>query len=44
MGRFKKGGVPNVEAAAKDLLEDWNRLVLYLCLTLYFYNVFLVVK
>ncbi|KAF2905753.1 hypothetical protein ILUMI_00430 [Ignelater luminosus] len=24
MGRFKKGGVPNIEAAARSLLEDWN--------------------
>lgn len=25
MGRFKKGGVPNAEAAARILLEDWNK-------------------
>ncbi|KAB0795362.1 hypothetical protein PPYR_12201 [Photinus pyralis] len=24
-GRFKKGGVPNCEAAARDLLSDWNQ-------------------
>ncbi|KAK4876229.1 hypothetical protein RN001_012651 [Aquatica leii] len=24
-GRFKKGGIPNVEAAARDLLSDWNQ-------------------
>lgn len=25
MGRFKKGGVPDKVAAARGLLEDWNR-------------------
>ncbi|KAK5645484.1 hypothetical protein RI129_006784 [Pyrocoelia pectoralis] len=24
-GRFKKGGIPNCEAAARDLLSDWNQ-------------------
>lgn len=24
MGRFKKGGVPDQESAAKILLNDWN--------------------
>lgn len=24
MGRFKKGGVPDQEAAARILLNDWN--------------------
>ncbi|KAF5308500.1 hypothetical protein FQR65_LT06165 [Abscondita terminalis] len=24
-GRFKKGGIPNTEAAARDLLSDWNQ-------------------
>ncbi|KAF5291181.1 hypothetical protein FQA39_LY14423 [Lamprigera yunnana] len=24
-GRFKKGGIPNVEAAARDLVADWNQ-------------------
>lgn len=25
MGKFKKGGIPNVEAAARSILDDWNR-------------------
>lgn len=25
MGRFKRGGVPDAEAAARGLLEDWNQ-------------------
>lgn len=25
MGRLKKGGIPNIEAAAKIILGDWNR-------------------
>jgi nuclear GTP-binding protein len=24
-GQFKKGGVPNVIAAARSLIEDWNQ-------------------
>lgn len=26
-GKFKKGGVPNMIAAARGLLEDWNKYV-----------------
>lgn len=26
-GRYKKGGIIHVEAAAKGLIQDWNRLV-----------------
>lgn len=25
MGRFKKGGVPDLDVAARILIEDWNR-------------------
>lgn len=28
MGQFKKGGIPHIEAAARSLLEDWNKYVL----------------
>jgi nuclear GTP-binding protein len=24
-GQFKKGGIPNAIAAARSLIEDWNR-------------------
>ena len=27
IGRLKKGGVPDVEAAARHVLHDWNMLV-----------------
>lgn len=25
MGRFKRGGIPDTEAAARSILEDWNQ-------------------
>ena len=31
-GKLKKGGIPDLEAAAKSVLRDWNMLVSYLCL------------
>ena len=27
MGKLKKGGIPDLEAAAKSVLRDWNMLV-----------------
>ena len=33
IGRLKKGGVPDVEAAARHVLHDWNRLVYSTCAT-----------
>ena len=29
MGKLKKGGIPDLEAAAKAVLRDWNTLVIY---------------
>ena len=28
-GKLKKGGIPDLEAAAKSVLRDWNMLVSY---------------
>ena len=27
-GKLKKGGVPNIDFAAKSILQDWNRFSL----------------
>ena len=32
-GKLKKGGIPDLEAAAKSVLRDWNMLVSYLPLS-----------
>jgi nuclear GTP-binding protein len=42
MGKFKKGGAPNMVAAARSIIEDWNsgkiRYVKSFITILFFYN------